>query len=352
MTRLGRLLLLVTWVALAACQGAASDGPAAESPSPSWVATAEPSQAATQLADRLEAEIPVPGSPDWPISAFGSIWVLAPDLPIQAGGGTPNLVRIDPASNAVVATIPLPDRLCQGFVASADAIWVCSNDGMVRIDPSSDTITSSVTVEGMSRAFYQPAFGAGAVWALGSTASVSDTVIRFDPATESADSFPQAARILGMAYGFDALWFTVGPSGAVVRLDPATGEGRVLVEGLPVPAAIAVGSDSLWVALHGDPEEMARPGDTQLVRVDPSTGAILAEFEIGGSPQGGVNLWAGDGGVLVRSTRPWLVLIDEATNQITDTLVADLPIQGPVTFDFGSIWTVNVERDVVYRISR
>jgi len=308
-----------------------------------------PRGAETPLSERLEAEIPVPGGPDWPLAAFGSIWAIAPDLPLRPGGGTPNLVRIDPATNEVVATIVVPDRLCQGFVASDDAIWVCAADALVRVDPATNTITGSVPVKG-AQAFYRPAFGGGMVWALGSTAFVGDTVIRLDPTAETVTTFPVSGSIGGLAYGFDALWLAMTAEGTLVRLDPATGETRVVATGLVSPRSVAVGSDSLWVTLHGG-EDRATPGDIQLVRIDPADGKVLAEFEIGGSPQWGVDIWADDDGVLVRSTDPWLVRIDPATSEVQEPIVSEPAIQGPLTVAFGSIWTVNVERDFVYRVA-
>ena len=124
------------------------------------------SDAGTPLADRLEAEIAVKGSPDWPLAAFDSIWVLAPDLPLVDDSATPNLIRIDPATNEVAATIPLPDRLCQGFTASEDAIWACAADALVRIDPATNAITDTVPIKG-GQAFYRPAAGGGYLWFLG-----------------------------------------------------------------------------------------------------------------------------------------------------------------------------------------
>ena len=76
------------------------------------------------------------------------MWVLAPDLPLVDDSATPNLIRIDPATNEVTATIPLPDRLCQGFTASEDAIWACAADALVRIDPATNTITDTVPITG------------------------------------------------------------------------------------------------------------------------------------------------------------------------------------------------------------
>ncbi len=352
-----RPLVVVAFVA--GCSPSAAGSPAAsallpDSPSPIASAPAVvdgpgPSDAGVPLADRLEAEIPVPGSPDWPLAAFGSIWVVAPDLPLKTGEGAPNLVRIDPATNEIAATIELPDRLCQGIVASDDAIWACAVDGLVRVDPATNAIATTVPIRG-AQAFYRPAFGGGFVWALGSTSMVGDTVIRLDPATEKTTSFPVSASVGGMAYGFDALWLALPGSATVLRLDPASGETTELATGLVSPRSIAIGTDGLWVSLHGGGEDQARPGDSQVARIDPASGEVLAEIVVGGSPQLGVELWADSDGVIVRSTNPWLARIDEATNEVVDPLTYEPAIQGPLTVGFGSLWTINIERDVVYRI--
>lgn len=326
-----------------------SDAPVATPSAPAAVSPA-PSDAATPLAERLEAEIAVPGSPDWPLAAFGSIWVLAPDLPLRTGEGAPNLVRIDPATNEISATIELPDRLCQGIVASDDAIWACAADGLVRIDPATNTIAATVPIKG-AQAFYRPAFGGGMVWALGSTSKVGDTVIRLDPATQETTSFPVPGSVGGLAYGFDALWLAMPAEGTLVRLDPATGTTEVVASDLVSPKSVVVGTDSLWVTLHGGPEDQAQPGEPQIARIDPASGEVLAEIEVGGAPQLGVELWADADGVLVRSTNPWLARIDESTNEVIDAVTNEQAIQGPLTVAFGSIWTINIERDVVYRVS-
>jgi streptogramin lyase len=336
-------LLAITLIAACAAPAAPpTSAPTDEGPVPTGVGT--------PLVERLEAEITVPGAPDWPIAAFGSIWVLAPDLPIRPSGGTPNLVRIDPATNEVVATIPVPDRLCQGFVATDDAIWVCAVDAFVRVDPATNAITGTVPITG-TQGSYQPVFGGGRVWALGSGSFVSDTVIRLDPATEETATFAMSGPVGGLAFGFGALWLTITRDGTVVRLDPATGEAVVLTTGLPTPRGIAVGTDRLWVSLHGGMEDEAGVGDPQLARLDPTSGQVVAELIIGGSPQGGVEVFAGEGGVFVRSTRPWLVRIDEATGEITETITAEPGIQGPLTVAFGSIWTTAIELDTVWRIA-
>ena len=227
-----------------------------------------PSDAGTPLADRLEAEIAVEGSPDWPLAAFDSMWVLAPDLPLVDNSATPNLIRIDPATNEVAATIPMPDRLCQGFTASEDAIWACSIDALVRIDPATNAITDTVPIKG-GQAFYRPAAGGGYLWFLGSGDFASDTVIALDEGAKSTRTFHQSGTVGGLAYAFDALWLTIPGDGAVVRFDPVTEETEVLTTDLPNPTGIVAGADSLWVSLHGANDDPASAGDTQLVRIDP-----------------------------------------------------------------------------------
>jgi streptogramin lyase len=271
---------------------------------------------------------------------------------MREGTGAPHLVRIDPTTNEVLATIELPDRLCQGMVASDDAIWVCAADGLVRVDPATDTIASTVPVE-LASAFYRLAFGGGRVWALGSDSSVGDTVVALDPATGSTTRHPAGGSVTGLTYAFDALWLAIPGSGSVVRLDPVSGETRELVAGLPSPTQITAGADSLWVTLHGGEEDEAAPGDPQVARIDPATGEVVTTFSIGGSPRGGVDVLAGEQGVWVRGTRPWLVRIDPATNTVTATYDSEPDIhaiQGPLTEAFGSIWTVNIEEDTVYRL--
>jgi streptogramin lyase len=340
---------LVAAAVIAACSS--SSAPPSSAPS---TATPTASDSGTPLADVLEAEIPVQGSPDWPLVAFDSIWVLEPDLPLLVGDSeTPNLVRIDPSGNEVAATIALPDRLCQGFTADANAIWACSADALVRIDPATNAITDTVPFQGTgAKSAYRPAAGADRLWFLGSGSFVGDTLVELDPATKATKTYPQSGSIGGMAYAFDALWITIPGKGVLARFDPATGETTDVVQNLPNPTAIVAGPDSLWVSLHGANDDTAAPGDTQLVRIDPDTGEVLAEFEIGGSPLSGVEAWAGEDEVLVRSTTPWLTRIDPATNETVEVVTGGEPVQGPLAVGFDSIWTVNLEHPNVLRLSR
>ncbi|MFN8622981.1 MAG: hypothetical protein U0869_19760 [Chloroflexota bacterium] len=321
--------------------------------------TGSPGPSMVPVATRLQATIPVEGSPDWPVVAFGSVWVLAPDLPLH-GVGTPMLVRIDPATNTVVSTIELPDRLCQGIVATDDAIWACAKDALVRVDPTTDAITDLVPVKGATGG-YRLAWGDGSVWSFGSTTFNADTVVRLDPATGTVTTYPLPATAGGMAYAFDALWVTIPDQGLVSRLDPATGDLTPVIAGPTGVAQIVAGEADLWVSLYGEPLSMypsdgaavAVAGDPQVARVA-TDGTLRALIPIGASGRGGVDLAADGPDVLVRNTSPWLARIDGATNAVVDQVTSEPdidPIQGPLALGFDSIWTVNIEQNAVYRLA-
>ena len=345
-----RPLLVPVTLALALIGACSSSSAPASAP----LASASPaaSDAGTPLADRLEAEIAVEGSPDWPLIAFDSVWVVAPDKPLVDETATPNLVRINPATDQVAATIVLPDRLCQGFTASEEAIWACSADALVRVDPATNEITDTVPFEGTGAiSGYRPAVGGGYLWFLSSGSFVANTLVVFDEGAKSSRIYVQWGTIGGLAYAFDSLWFTVPGEGSVARFDPVTEETEVVTTELPNPLGIVAGPDSLWVSLHGANDDTAAAGDTQLVRIDPDSGEVTAEFAVGGSPLSGVEAWAGDDAVYVRSTTPWMVTIHPATNEIVETITGGEPVQGPLAVGFDSIWTVNLEHDNVFRLT-
>ena len=94
--------------------------------------------------DRLVASIDIGGGPDMPTEAFGSVWILTVDGELMGGDMPPSMQRIDPTTNEIIASVPLPGRLCQGIGASAEAIWACGPDGLVRIDPATNAVVAEV----------------------------------------------------------------------------------------------------------------------------------------------------------------------------------------------------------------
>jgi hypothetical protein len=132
--RAGSLILSLAVLAGCASTGSpsASTSPSAQPGqlSPSEAASVAPSGPLSDtLEERLEATVDIEGA-DFPFVAFDSVWVVA------GGPSHPAIVRVDPATNTIIADISVPGANCTGAVAGFDAIWACSSDGIVRIDPA------------------------------------------------------------------------------------------------------------------------------------------------------------------------------------------------------------------------
>lgn len=162
--------------------------------------------------------------------AFGAVWVL------EHRDG--KLVRIDPATNTIVATIefsgPAPQQFCGmclgGIEASADSLWVPLNFGgaVARIDPATNKIVATIP-------FNLPpvdvAIGDdGSVWVAAGVdegcQKYNNFVARIDPKTNSiVETLPvTCAKDIAIANG--DLWVGVGDPAvnlpnSVIRIKPA-----------------------------------------------------------------------------------------------------------------------------------
>src|SRR5262249_814608 len=108
--------------------------------------------------------------------------VVAMDQTVWAmsvSGDAPNstvLSRVDPATNTVIATIPMPEVAPYHFAADAQGVWVFDPQrGLFRIDPQANQVVGALMLPGIAGV----AVGAGSVWvAVGSTG----TLLRITPA--------------------------------------------------------------------------------------------------------------------------------------------------------------------------
>jgi hypothetical protein len=71
------------------------------------------------------------------VAAFGSVWAAGPD----------GVVRVDPATNALVAKVDVPGG-AGWTAASADAVWVTTQTGLARIDPKTNSVAATVALPG------------------------------------------------------------------------------------------------------------------------------------------------------------------------------------------------------------
>jgi virginiamycin B lyase len=328
--------------------------PASATPSmpPATVSTApEPSVSASSAStdERLVATVAIEGGPDLPTEAFGSVWVLTVDGELMGGDIPPSVQRIDPSTNEIIASVPLPGRLCQGIGASPEAIWACGPDGLVRIDPATNVVVAEVPFHA-PLAVSRIAYGAGSVWAFATSAVGPDTVLRVDPATNAITATIPLGHVAGtMAFGFDALWVTSPTDDIVLRIDPATGAVETWATDVEGAGTLSVGEDGVWVTLYGEKGAQAPEAAPTIVRIDPASGDVTAEVDAGTSLEDSSGIFAAAGAVWVRGTDPFLVRIDPVTGEIVETIDGNHGT-GDVTVAFGSVWATS-EHGSVMRIT-
>ena len=163
-----------------------------------------------------------------PAAALGDLWLssCASDV----------FLRIDPATNAIIDTIP-----AQGhglLVAVGDTLVTLGPDGLAVLDPSARTFASLPGSPGIGARVL--ASDGSTVWAL-----LAASVVRVDVASGATlASFPfQATEFLTAAGGH--AWLSA-PSGAV-EIDLATDTVTRTIPGVTSPNVAREGAGFLWV---------------------------------------------------------------------------------------------------------
>ena len=225
-------------------------------------------------------------------AAFGSLWVA-----VASGGGA--VTRLDAASGDVVATIPIPGGLfsdatsyVSDVAVAADGVWVLSaaaggaDRQLVRIDPQTNSVAASLPAGRFAASL---AYGSGSLW----VTRLDGTVSRIDPADgrELAKISQSTTRNVAVATD-DSVWIFGDSSGRfrLVRIDPATNS---VVADLSVsdqesrgPWDVAVGGGFVWV----------NAVDALLIKVDPATNTVVARYGPG----------TGLGGISVDDEAVWV----------------------------------------------
>jgi hypothetical protein len=269
----------------------------------------------------------------------GGVWV--------AGQGA--LLRIDPRTNRVVATIPTPLTSQYASIAFGEgAVWVSSgqaNGVVYQVDPATDRITAAISVPGGA---FGIAVAAGTVWVTQFVPGPG-VVARIDARTNKLLSPVQVPSMPGtIRSGLDAIWVT--SSSGVSRIEPRSGTVTQL---RGVGNVMAVGAGALW----GTFANSARDAGVQ--RVDPTTGRVVATITI---PYGVLvrfglgTLWVAQdmattisGGKRVPGK---LYRIDPANNRVLGRPVP-LPGIAPTALAVGegAVWVGELDRRTVTRFN-
>lgn len=223
-----------------------------------------------------------------------------------------------------------------GHVAAGlGSIWVAAGASIVRIDPATNAVVRIYPISGP--ACGRIAVGFGAVWT-GQCGS-DDHAYRVDVQTGAVTSIP-GSRIVGFSLGSDGVW-AVSLYSELLKLDGTT--GTVLARYPVAGVSTAVGFGSVWVADNGA---------GTVSRVEPVGGTVAASMPVGNgysaSTFGPEFLVTGGGAVwTANSTDRVLYRIDPATNTAAPVRGVSLTSEA-IDFALDSVWVRN--GDLVFRI--
>ena len=274
----------------------------------------------------------VPGSTPRDVTGgVGSIWV--------SNGPTQTVMRLDPSTNALLATISVPDP-ASVLAVGAGAVWVTSFPGntVTRIDPVTNSASGTISLAPAGLGPVGITVGYGYVWVANHDGQPTTSVAKIDPATLAVvDVIPLGSLSFAgpnwMSAGAGSIWTDVPNINAVVRIDPVTDQVIATIPDKGVCGALAASNTAVWVAGGGGPGCL--PGIT---RIDPSTNTVTARLNAGGQTNplalGAGTLWYGTAisNVLGR--------VDTTTNQV----VGQLKLPGAafgLSAAYGYVWATD-----------
>ena len=261
-----------------------------------WVAASGQSGASAELlridpaTNAVVTRIPVDAIPGWEVSGdgiaagAGSIWVTGRSG-VEQGAV---LVRVDPESNRATATIPLSGSEGGDVAVAATGVWVSvfgrdSSVDVERIDPATNRVVATIPIEGDWVRAVMATGGhvlvhhrEGDVWLLTVIDAATNSIV------ETHRSPLETDTSLGgpFAESDGAIWSSTQSGQALVSIDPAT--GREVGEPVSLPAsassvALVAGEGGLWFRGNPQDESDQRP---RLYRFDPDTGIVDVSVDL------------------------------------------------------------------------
>jgi virginiamycin B lyase len=274
--------------------------------------------------------IKIGGTADWVLVTENAVWV--------ASTKPYNIVRIDPATNKIVARVAISGEACSGLAFGFESVWVpiCGNKpALVRIDAAKNTISATLPIA--------PAGPEGGVTAGGDSVwMVSDnngTLFRVDPST---DSVRQTVLIppgsFNPVFSGGTVWITGMESNILTAVDATSGK---VLESIPVgskPRFLAAGAGSIWTL---------NQGDGTVSRVDERSRTLVATIQAG-IPGTGGDIDYGADSVWTSVFEVPLTRIDAKANRVTRQWVG----RGgdSLRFGFDSLWITDYKKGLLSRI--
>jgi hypothetical protein len=276
------------------------------------------------------------------------VWVLNRRL-----GRPEELVRVDPATDRVLARLPIDWAVSHLAVGEDGGVWLYrtgktqDRPELVRVDPSTNRIAGTIAVPpgppGVPTGASALLVAGGSVW-LGDQ---HNRLFQIDPASRRVREVTDGGRSLAVAHLAFAdgwVWATWGLF--LYQIDPRSGTVTRTVDNPDLHNAmpangLAGGAGQLWMYTYDG------SGRQQLHTLDPADGRLLATRQLSARSGNLGVMAAGDRVVAVRSGRQ-LLLTDPG-----GTLRATVPVPeaqrglavGPV-----AVWVADPERGRLLRV--
>ena len=284
--------------------------------------------------------------------AGAALFVVSRPRPVEIR--PESLVRIDPNSGRVLADVPVAEPgAAQIAIVPPHEVWVLSQPNQVIsiVDERTNTTAGSVPVmrgqANSQQTGFGMVYGGGKVWV--APLSPPRKIEEIDPGWRRMERWLPVGGSTGrLAWGFGRLWVPVYKTRASDRMeiegiDPESGEIEVSAMVGYLGYGPEAGEGAIWDTNRGD---------SSLTKIDPSTGDTT-KIDLGniGYPAG---IGFGFQSVWVVDDQNGLVYrIDPATDKIVDTIRIG-PLGHPYWCDIrtlgDSVWVANPSTHQVLRI--
>jgi virginiamycin B lyase len=276
------------------------------------------------------ATIKVGGTADWVLVTDNAVWV-ASTRPYA-------VLRIDPTTNKIVATVTVSGEACSGLATGFGSIWVpvCGEmPELVRIDCAKNTVSATLPVA--------PAAPEGGIAiSEDSVWMVSDkkgTLVRVDPSTNSVRErifIPPGS--FNPVFSGGTVWISGITSNVLTAVDASSGKVLASIPVGPKPRFLTAGGGSIWTL---------NQGDGSVSRVDEKSRKVIATIQVG-IPGTGGDIGYGADFVWSSVFEVPLTRIDAKTNRVTRQWVG----KGgdSLRFGFDSLWITDYKKGLLSRI--
>jgi virginiamycin B lyase len=190
---------------------------------------------------------------------FGSIWVPS--------CGDHVLLRIDPVTakpTAIIAVVPANSE--GGITVGAGSVWIVAKPStLVRIDPATNQVSASIDLPSGSE---NPTFSDGFVWV---SSFDHDSLLKVDPQTNKlVATIPVGPKPRFLTAGAGSIWTLNQGDGTITRVDEKSSK---VIASIPCGlqgegGEITFGAGYIWAALF----------DFPLTQVDPKTNAVAKQW--------------------------------------------------------------------------